>query len=163
MALSLLTVLELWTEMLDTGNQIDAVYLDFRKAFDSVRHQRLHAKVAAYGFNGKVLDWIQAFLTDRKQRVVVNSCLSAWLEMRSGIPQVAFWSPYCLSPLSMTYPIWYATEHIYLLITQKSIGNPLREWLGRTASGSPTTCWVVWELATAVQCRQVQCPLSREE
>ena len=50
-------------EMLDSGGSIDAVYLDFRKAFDSVPHQRLHAKIAAYGFNGNVLDWIQAFLT----------------------------------------------------------------------------------------------------
>ena len=72
----LLTVLELWTVMLDSGDPIDAVYLDFRKAFDSVPHQRLHAKIAAYGINGKVLGWIQAFLTDRKQCVVVNSCLS---------------------------------------------------------------------------------------
>ena len=73
--------------MLDSGDPIDAVYLDFRKAFDSLPYQRLHAKIAAYGFNGKVLDWIQAFLTDRKQRVVANSCLSAWLEVLSGILQ----------------------------------------------------------------------------
>ena len=51
-------VLELWIEMFDSGDPIDAVYLDFRKAFDSVLHQRIHAKIAAYGFNGKVLDWI---------------------------------------------------------------------------------------------------------
>jgi len=50
----LLTVLELWTEMLDAGDPIDAVYLDFRKAFDSVPNQRLHAKIAEYGINDKV-------------------------------------------------------------------------------------------------------------
>jgi hypothetical protein len=47
------THLEPWTEMLDSGDPIDAVYLDFRKAFDSLPYQRLHAKIAAYGFNGK--------------------------------------------------------------------------------------------------------------
>ena len=52
----LLTVLKLWTEMLDSGDPIDAVYLDFRKEFDSVTHQKLHAKIATYRFNGKVLD-----------------------------------------------------------------------------------------------------------
>ena len=52
----LLTVLELWTEMLDSGDTIDAEYIDFHKAFDSVLQQRLHANVAAYGFNSKVLD-----------------------------------------------------------------------------------------------------------
>jgi len=59
----LLTVLELRTEMLDSGDSVDAVYLNFHKAFDSVLHQRLHAKIAAYGINSKVLDWIQAFTT----------------------------------------------------------------------------------------------------
>ena len=52
----LLTVLELWAEMFNPGDPIDAVYFDFRKAFDSLPHQSLHAKIAAYGFNGKVLD-----------------------------------------------------------------------------------------------------------
>ena len=51
--------------MFDSGDPIDAVYLDFRKAFDSVPHQRLHAKIATYGINGKVLDGIQALLTGR--------------------------------------------------------------------------------------------------
>ena len=64
--------------MIDSGDPIDAVYLDFRKAFDSVSHQRLHIKIAAYGINGKVLEWIQPFLNDHKQRVVMNNCLSAW-------------------------------------------------------------------------------------
>jgi len=73
--------------MLDSGDPIDAVYLDFRKAFNSVLHQGLHAKITAYGINAHVLDWIHALLVDRKQRVVVNSCLPAWLEVLSGIPQ----------------------------------------------------------------------------
>jgi len=85
----LLTILDLWTEIFDSGDPIDAVYLDFRKAFDSVPHQRLYAKIAAYAFNNKVLDWIQAFLTDGKQRVVVN----AWLEVLSGIPQGSVLGP----------------------------------------------------------------------
>ena len=77
----LLTVLELWTEMLDSDDPINAVNLDFRKAFDSVPHQRPHVKIGVYGINGKALDWIQTFLADRKQHIVVNSCLSAWLKV----------------------------------------------------------------------------------
>ena len=47
--------------MFDPGDSIDVVYLDSRKAFDSVPYQRLHAKIAAYEINGKFLDWIQVF------------------------------------------------------------------------------------------------------
>ena len=51
----LLEIVEIWTSMLDEGGAIDVVYLDFKKAFDSVPHQRLLKKLAAYGFQGKVL------------------------------------------------------------------------------------------------------------
>ena len=51
----LLTVLELWNEMLDSGDLVNAVYLDFQKAFNSVPHQRLHAKITAYQINDKIL------------------------------------------------------------------------------------------------------------
>jgi len=74
----LFTALERWTEKLDCGDPIDAVYLYFWKAFDSVPHKRLLLIITAYGINDKVLSWMKVFLTDRKQRVVVNRCPSAW-------------------------------------------------------------------------------------
>ena len=83
----LLVVLKTWTEMLDKGDPVDAIYLDFRKAFDSVPHQRLLGKLKAYGINGKITKWIRNFLVGRKQRVKVNGVLSAWAAVISGIPQ----------------------------------------------------------------------------
>ena len=73
--------------MLDKGNSVDAVYLDFRKAFDTVAHERLLIKLMGYGVNGKVLSWVKAFLTDRRQRVLVNQFQSDWATVTSGIPQ----------------------------------------------------------------------------
>ena len=54
-ATNLLHTLEKWTTALDTGRPVDAVYLDFAKAFDSVPHQRLIAN----GIKSKVLNWIR--------------------------------------------------------------------------------------------------------
>ena len=65
-------VLEAWTRILDSGNAVDAIYLDFRKAFDTVPHRHLLAKLEGYGVTGKCLAWINAFLDDRKQRVIIN-------------------------------------------------------------------------------------------
>ena len=54
----LLVVLELWTDMLDIGDAIDTVYLDFQKAFDSVPYKRLLTKLEAYGIKGSLKFWI---------------------------------------------------------------------------------------------------------
>jgi len=79
-----------WTEILYNGSILDAVYLDFSKAFDSVPHKRLLIKLQSYGVDGKVLQWIQSFLSDRRQKVYVSGAGSSWSYVTSGVPQVLF-------------------------------------------------------------------------
>ena len=74
-------------------NPVDAIYLDFQKAFDSVPHKCLIRKLAAYGVTGKILRWIETFLTDRKQIVCVEGSLSNWEDVLSGIPQGSVLAP----------------------------------------------------------------------
>ena len=59
----LLVVVEMWTEMLDSGDPFDAIYLDFIKVFDTLPHQRPLNKLNAYGIVGDTYDWIRAILT----------------------------------------------------------------------------------------------------
>ena len=59
--LQLLTVMNEWSEALDNNAQVDTVYLDFRKAFDSVPHRRLLKKLAGYGIKGNLLEWLKTF------------------------------------------------------------------------------------------------------
>ena len=54
--------------MLYEGHGIDIIYLDYRKAFDTVPHKRLLTKVQQAGIGGKVLNSIKAFLNDREMR-----------------------------------------------------------------------------------------------
>ena len=53
----LLEVLEDWTQMIEDGDPVDALYLDFRKAFDSVPHERLLAKLGSFGACIDLREW----------------------------------------------------------------------------------------------------------
>ena len=86
-ATQLLASLEDWTRHIENGDSVDVAYLDFRKAFDSVPHQRLIQKLHDLGIRGPLLKWIEAFLVGRFQRVVVNGVRSEPISVRSGIPQ----------------------------------------------------------------------------
>ena len=83
----LLATLDYRTSLLDSWSSVDAIYLDFSKAFDSVPHERLKVKLRALGVQGEGLAWIDDFLTNRCRRVCGNGQLSDWANVRSGMPQ----------------------------------------------------------------------------
>ena len=83
----LLEVLEEWSDIIERGDAVDALYLDFRKAFDSVPHQRLLTKLESLGVTGNLKRWIASFLQGRQQQVTVRGCSSPWAPVTSGVPQ----------------------------------------------------------------------------
>ena len=78
---------------LDGGQQVDTVYTDYRKAFDTVDHSVLLRKLSLWGFGGSLLTWIKSYLTGREQFVKVSSCLSSPIGVSSGVPQGSHLGP----------------------------------------------------------------------
>jgi len=66
---------------------------DFEKAFDRVPHNRLISKLYSYNINEDIIKWIKAYLENRVQRIRINSCLSNWANVVSGIPQGSILGP----------------------------------------------------------------------
>ena len=69
------------------GEDTDSIYLDYAKAFDKVDLDLLILKLKKYGFGNKLVDWIQSFLSDREQVVVLNGVHSDIAKVLSGVPQ----------------------------------------------------------------------------
>ena len=66
---------------------IDAIIIDFYKAFDLVPHDRLLMKLAASGVDSRLVVWVREFLIDRTQKVRVGGKLSKEVKVTSGVPQ----------------------------------------------------------------------------
>ena len=82
-----------FAESLNQGGQCDVLTLDFSKAFDKVPHAHLYQKLSPYGIRGPILSWLQAFLTNRSQCVVMDNMKSHATPVLSGVPQGTVLAP----------------------------------------------------------------------
>ena len=92
--LQLLTTQFEWASMLNDGKNFDAVYFDFKSAFEMVTHDKLIALLPSYGVGSRLVNWIRDYLQCRSFRVRVNGSLSSSCPISSGCPQGT-----CIGPL----------------------------------------------------------------
>ena len=83
----LIVTLNDFANCLKNKEQIDAILLDFSKAFDKVDHNGLLLKLEHLGIRNSLLNWIRSFLIGRKQKVLVEGEVSVTKVVLSGDPQ----------------------------------------------------------------------------
>ena len=77
---ALIALIEKWKESLDNKGYAGAIFMDLSKAFDTINHQLLVAKLYAYGFEKGALTLILNYLSNRWQRTKINTSFSSWSE-----------------------------------------------------------------------------------
>jgi len=73
--------------------QVDTIYTDFTKAFDTVNHTILTNKLSSYGVGGSLLNWLSSFVTDRFQIIKFKNSFSRVIRVSSGVPQGSHLGP----------------------------------------------------------------------
>ena len=81
----LITIINDFATALNDGWEIDAIFLDLSKAFDTVPHVRLCQKLSHYGVRGTTFNWTKDF-SDRTQRVILRGHISSMCRVTSGVP-----------------------------------------------------------------------------
>ena len=95
--LALFSLIEKWKNILDDKGFVVAVLMDLSKAFDTLNHKLLIAKLHPYGFKRDSLKLINDYLSNRRQRAKINKNFSSWAELIQGVPQGSVLSPLLLN------------------------------------------------------------------
>ena len=90
---ALVKLIDQWMQCIDKGDIVGSLFVDFRKAFDVVDHSIILNKLIKYKFNRRTMDWFTSYLSNHQQAVDRGKGLSAFTQVRSGVPQGSILGP----------------------------------------------------------------------
>ena len=90
---ALLQMLDVWLHALEDNKLTAVIMLDMSAAFDVVDHEILLDKLKLYGLDMEACSWIESYLTQRSQQVMIDGALSDPLELEAGVPQGSILGP----------------------------------------------------------------------
>ena len=104
-----LNMIEKWKHAFDKGKKVSTIFMGISKAFDTVNHNLLLAKLNAYGFSFNAIKFIQSYLLERFQRVNINSNFSEWYKILLRVPLGSILGP-------LLFNIFYFIKDSYILL-----------------------------------------------
>jgi len=85
------------SNIFNSHHQLDVIFLDISKAFDTVSHSLLLSKLLSFNISGEIWSWFRAYITNRYQYVSINNSNSCLLPVESGVPQGSILGPLLFS------------------------------------------------------------------
>ena len=158
--LQLLELVEDIHRNLQKGQQTDLVVMDFSKAFDKVSHTKLLYKLQWYGVGGKTLEWIRGFLSDRRQRVVIEGESSSECPVTSGVPQGSVLGPALFLAYINDLPDC-VNSHVRLFADDTIVYRPIKNQQDRDALQQDLDKLVDWEQDWLMEFHPKKCQVIR--
>ena len=124
-----IAILHTWMTAVDSHGSVRTVFVDFRKAFDLVDHNILFIKLSKYNMPNFLLLCFASYLTNRQQRVRVNSSVSTFKNLKGAMPQGSW-----LGPLAFL-----------VLIDDLSTGCPFHKYVGDTTLSELVQPKPIWQ------------------
>ena len=88
-----LNMIEKWKHAIDKGKKVGTIFMDLSKAFDTLNHNLLLAKLTAYGFSFNAIKFVQRYLSEQFQRVNINNNFSKWCKILLVVSQGSILGP----------------------------------------------------------------------
>ena len=156
------------TQAFDDSNDVDVIYLDLRKAFDSVPHNELLYKLWRIGITGPLWQWFKAYLEGRVHYVKYQGCSSSFLPVHSGVPQGSVLGPLLFLiyvndiPDAMSYSsIYLFADDTKLLKVRKALSDCWKLQVDLDSMDNWSDQWLV--MLNALKCSHVSFTLKKSK
>ena len=90
---ALLRMIETWKTKLKMGHKVGVIYMDLSKAFASLNHELLIAKLKCYGLDQNAVEFFRSYLSNRYQCCKINNTLEDWRKIIAVVPHGSILSP----------------------------------------------------------------------